>query len=74
MPRAPIGCPRRARFRTPPLPAARPRAAADERRHYGWAVRTMEDMGAERGDRTIVTAELAVVGAGVALRELARHR
>jgi hypothetical protein len=34
----------------------------------------MEDMGAERGDRTIVTAELAVVGAGVALRELARHR
>lgn len=93
------------------------RAAADERRHYDWAVRSLEEMGASEDDadvkatrafakvhgrtadaveaaerggmhmaehtrrafqsasfRTVVTAGLAVVGAGVVLREVVRRR
>jgi hypothetical protein len=93
------------------------RAASDERRHYDWAVRSLEDMGASRDDtdvkatkafaavhgrtadaveaveregmhmaeharralrstsvRTLVTAGLAIVGAGVVLREVLRRR
>jgi hypothetical protein len=101
----------------PEVAATIARAAADERRHYDWAVRSLEQLGAERGDRdveatrafaqvhgrtadaveaaerggmrvaeharrlvrsdpvrTVVTASLAVVGAGVVLRQLARRR
>lgn len=93
------------------------RAAADERRHYDWAVRSLEAMGASTDDRdvqatkafakvhgrtadavetverggmhaaeharrafrdhtlrTVVTAGLAVLGAGVVIREVARRR
>jgi hypothetical protein len=93
------------------------RAAADERRHYDWAVRSLEEMGAETGDRdvkatrafahahgrsadameaaergamniaerarravrhnpvkTLLTAGLAVVGAGAVLGSLIRRR
>jgi hypothetical protein len=93
------------------------RAAEDERRHYDWAVRSLERMGAAQDDpdvevarafshvhgavadatesaergamrlaertrrairrdpvRTVVTAGLAVVGAGVILGRLARRR
>lgn len=93
------------------------RAAADERRHYQWAVRSLEAMGAERDDRdvrlmrgfahmhgrtadgveavergtmhlteharralsnrsvrTVVTAGLALVGAGAVLSQVVRRR
>jgi hypothetical protein len=93
------------------------RAAADERRHYQWAVRALEAMGAERDDsdvrmtrafaqvhgrtadgieavergamhlteharrawsnnsvRTVVTAGLALVGAGAILSQVIRRR
>jgi rubrerythrin len=93
------------------------RAAADERRHYDWAVRSLEDMGARRDDRdvratkafakvhgrtadaveaaersamhltehahrslrnssvrTVVTAGLALVGAGVVLKQFVDRR
>ncbi|HSJ25121.1 MAG TPA: ferritin-like domain-containing protein [Longimicrobiales bacterium] len=93
------------------------RAAADEERHYQWAVRSLEDMGASREDRdvkatkafahvhgrtadaveaaergamhmtehahralrnnsvrTVVTAGLALVGAGVVLQQFVRRR
>lgn len=93
------------------------RAAADERRHYDWAVRSLERMGASRSDRdvratkafaqvhgrtadaveaaergamhmseharrairsspvrTVVTAGLAVVGAGVVVRQMLGRR
>jgi rubrerythrin len=93
------------------------RAAADERRHYDWAVNALEEMGAELEDRdvqatrafarvhgrtadgveaveraamrltegtrrvlandsvrTVVTAGLALVGAGVVIRQITRRR
>lgn len=93
------------------------RAADDERRHYDWAVRMLEEMGAEEDDadvrftrgfarmhgrtadtmeaaergamnfgekarrmakrdpvRTVLTAGLAVIGAGVVLREIQGRR
>jgi hypothetical protein len=93
------------------------RAAADERRHYDWAVRSLEAMGADRDDgdvratrafahahgrtadgvesvergamrvteqarralrkdsaRAVVTAGLAIVGAGVVLKQIVGRR
>jgi hypothetical protein len=101
----------------PDIGATVRRAASDERRHYDWAVRSLEEMGASRDDtdvratkafaqvhgrtadaveaverggmhmaeharrafrgsavRTVVTAGLAAVGAGVVIREVVRRR